>query len=103
MGFANHNFPSLALLVFGCGNCSPLWRKWHNGSVYLLHFQYRPLYLIQIFKTSEQLRSWAMLDVFYWAPLLLLRSCMPRHINIEIGFWTLGLVVADTSILEATL
>jgi paraquat-inducible protein A len=103
-GLVDHDFSSLALLVLTIAIAAPLLRIfsmiWVLGC---LHLQHRPAYLTRIFRISEQLRRWEMLDVCLLGSIVAFSKLHNlAHMDIGTGFWALGLVVLALIALEAT-
>jgi len=104
VGLADHDFSFLAILVLGVAIAAPLWRilavTYVLGCLYL---RYPSPYLTRIFRSSERLRAWAMLDVFLLGALVALTKLHNlAQIDIGIGFWGLALVVLALAALDVT-
>lgn len=104
IGLADHDLSPLALMVLAVSIALPLWRVLATTYVLLaLRLPHKPAYLARIFRLSEAVRAWAMLDVYLLGALIALTKLHDlAEIDIDPGFWALGLVVLALTALDAS-
>ena len=104
-GLLDQGLPPLALLVLFASTAAPLFRLLANAHVLTsLRFDRRPGYLATIFRLSEQLRPWAMLDVLLLGTLVTMAKLRDlAGIDIGVGFWSLALAVLTLAGIDSLL
>jgi len=100
---ADRAFSSLGLLVFGLVIAAPFMRVTALTWIFAcLRWHHTPPYLTQMFRISEILRPWAMLDVLLLG--IIVSNSKLRdlaQVNMQTGFWALGLAVLAIFAMEA--
>jgi len=100
-----HSFAPLAILVLIVSMIAPLFRILANTYVLIsLQLGRRTRHLPAIFKLSEKLRPWAMLDVLLLGTLIAVTKLHDiATIEVGIALWSLGPLVLALAILDALL
>jgi paraquat-inducible protein A len=95
----------LAIFMLLLGSVAPLFRISANAYVLAnLHLGRRPSHLAIIFRLSEQLRPWAMLDVLLLGTIVAITKLDDfAAVDIGIGCWSLGLLVLTLAALDSLL
>jgi paraquat-inducible protein A len=105
IGLLDHSLLPLAALVLVVSIVAPLFQILANTYVLTrLHLGCCPGHVATIFRLSERLRPWAMLDVLLLGTLIAFTKLHDLAASgIGIGFWSLGLVVLTLAILDSSL
>jgi paraquat-inducible protein A len=105
IGLLDQGLSPLAALVLLVSVVAPLFRVWANSYVLAnLYIGRSPAYLSTIFRLSERLRPWAMLDVLLLGTLIALTKLHDlASIDVGVGFWSLGLLVLTLAVLDSLL
>ena len=103
-GLADHNLLPLSILVFGIAIAVPLYRIFVMLYVLAgLHFRWNLPYMIALFRLSERLRPWAMLDVFLLGAIVAQSKLQDlAQTNFDAGFWALCGAVLSVIFLDVT-
>jgi paraquat-inducible protein A len=105
VGLIDRGFAPLAVLVLLVSFAAPLFRI--AATIYVLAsigMGRRPRHLATIFRLSERLRPWAMLDVFLLGTLIAVTKLHDlAAVDIGTGFWTLGLLVLTLAGLDSSI
>lgn len=102
-GLVAHSVSPLALLVLIVAIAAPLIRIMANTYVLTcLHVGRRPRHLARVFRLSERLRPWAMLDVLLLGSLVALTKLRDlASVDIGPGLWSLAFLVLILAILDS--
>jgi paraquat-inducible protein A len=105
IGLLDQGLSPLAALVLLVSIAAPLFRVLANSYVLAsLYIGRSPAYLSTIFRLSERLRPWAMLDVLLLGVLIALSKLHDlTTVDIGAGFWSLGLLVLTLAVLDSLL
>ncbi len=105
VGLIDRGFSPLAVLVLLVSFAAPLLRIAANTYVLAsISVGRRPRHLATIFRLSERLRPWAMLDVFLLGTLIAVTKLHDlAAVDIGMGLWTLGLLVLTLAALDSSL
>ncbi len=105
VGLFEHGLPPVAALVLAISVAAPLFRVVANAYVLAnLATRLRPKHLETIFRLSERLRPWAMLDVLLLGTIIAIAKLQDlASIEIGIGFWSLGFLVLTLAMLNSLL
>jgi paraquat-inducible protein A len=105
VGLADHDLLPLAFLVLLVSIAAPLFRV--VASIYVLAsigLGRRQRHLATIFRVSQRLRPWAMLDVLLLGTLIALTKLHDlAATEVGIGLWTLGLLVLTLAALDSSI
>jgi paraquat-inducible protein A len=103
LGLFEHGLSPLASLVLIVGIVAPLLRI--AATLYVLaslHMDRRSLHLAPLFRLSEKIRPWAMLDVLLLGTLIAFTKLHDfATIDIGIGLWALAALVLVLAILDS--
>jgi paraquat-inducible protein A len=104
IGLAEHDLSPLAAMVLAVSIGVPLFRMLVTTYVlFSLQRAEKPAYLAKLFRVSENLRAWAMLDVYLLGALIALTKLHDlARIDVDAGFWALGLVVLALAALDVS-
>lgn len=105
VGLFDHGLSPLALLVLVTSILAPLFRLLANFYVLgRLHLGRRPAHLAIVFRLSERLRAWSMLDVLLLGTLIAftkLHDLAPTEAGV--GLWALALLVLLLAVQDSLL
>jgi paraquat-inducible protein A len=104
-GLLDHGLPPVAILVLAIAVGAPLFRILALTYVLLrLHLADVPDHVPVIFRLSERLRPWAMLDVLVLGVLIAITKLRDlAAIELGVGFWSLSLLVLTLATLDSLL
>jgi paraquat-inducible protein A len=105
VGLLDHGLSPLAALVLVAAVAAPLFRVLANTYVLArLQVGQHPSHLATVFRWSERLRPWAMLDVLLLGALIATTKLHDlAAIEIGIGFWSLGFSVLTLAVFDSLL
>jgi paraquat-inducible protein A len=105
VGLFDHSLSPLAAQVLVVSIVAPLFRIVANAYVLAnLALGWRPKHLATVFRLSERLRPWAMLDVLLLGSLIAITKLHDlASIGVGIGLWSLALLVLTLALFDALL
>jgi paraquat-inducible protein A len=105
VGLIDRGFAPLAVLVLLASFAAPLFRIAANTCVLAsISMGWQSRHLAVIFRLSEYLRPWAMLDVLLLGTLIAVTKLHDlAAVDIGIGLWTLGLLVLTLAALDSSI
>ena len=100
-----HGLSPVALFLLLLANVAPLFRLLANAYVLAqLRLGRRPSHLATLFRLSERLRPWAMVDVLFLATLVAIAKLEDfTAVDIGTGCWSLGLLVLTLAALDSAI
>jgi paraquat-inducible protein A len=105
IGLLDHGLPPVAILVLAIAVGAPLFRI--SAIIYVLvrlHLTDISDHVPVIFRLSERLRPWAMLDVLLLGVLIAITKLRDlAAIELGVGFWSLSLLVLTLAALDSLL
>ena len=105
IGLMDHDLSPLALLVLVVSFAAPLIRVAANTYVLAsINLNRCPAHLTTVFRVSERLRPWAMLDVLLLGTLIAVTKLHDlATVEIGPGLWTLSLLVLTLAALDSSI
>ena len=103
-GLVDHDYAPLASFVFLIAILAPLAQTALLGYVLMrVRGPARDPHLALLLRIADRMRPWAMLDVFLIGALVAVTKLHDMAaVEIDVGFWALGLLVATLAVIDMT-